>query len=177
MKKTISHACLVLLTLTLATGVALATTITAGNGTLSFTVTTVATQCVNHLQQTTTYDTNTFSGFSYTVSGTTTPLSGKDVDVFVLGIGGWSCPASTDPPISWTVNGYLITFTPLATTGTATVVPASYPGFINPKYVVWASAMRPRAPLVMRNIRISLQLVTPARLPVHFQMMWALAFQ
>jgi hypothetical protein len=102
---------------------ALGTTIPAGSGTLSFTVTTYTYQCVNHLDQVTTYTYNVFTNFSYTLSGKTTPLGGMDADYFVDGIGGNTCPTPTDPPISWTVSPDVITFTPVDATGIAKVTP------------------------------------------------------
>jgi hypothetical protein len=131
----------VLLMLGLATCVASSTTIPAGSGTLSFTVATVTHQCVNHLDQTVTYQVNTFTNFSYSLSGTTTPLIGTDVDEFTLGLGGNTCP-NTQPPVTLYgapgfpyTNQAVITFTPLSTSGTATVT-SVIPGIIYPKYYI-----------------------------------------
>ncbi len=135
-----------LLLLSLWTGSALATTIAAGSGTLSFTETTTDVgTCTDKFGLVGQIYDYTFTNFSYTLSGTTTPLAGKDIEVIPLP-GGGDCPTPTDPPISWTVLPYVITFTPAGTSGKAVVTPASYQGFINPKYAVVGVSYAPPGP-------------------------------
>jgi hypothetical protein len=120
-----------LVLLILAAGVASATTVAAGSGTLSFTETTTdAGTCLDKFGEEGPIYNYTFTNFSYTLSGTTTPLSGEDVEVLPLP-GGGGCPAPKDPPISWAFNGYEVVFTPAGTSGHATVQ-----AIVNPAYKV-----------------------------------------
>jgi hypothetical protein len=134
-----------LIMLVLATGVASATTITAGSGTLSFNVKEAESGCIDARGQNGVTIRYTFSDFSYTASGKTTTLGGTDVEVISV-LGGGNCPASANPTISWTVSPYVISFFPEGNTGVASLTPASYPGFINPKYVVVGVSYAPPGP-------------------------------
>jgi hypothetical protein len=162
-KKTVLHACLVLLMLTLTAGAALATTYTipAGSGKLSYTATVITKQCtlpppirgggsvdIGQIGSTQDYYLSTYTSFSYTVSGTTTPLSGSDHstsngnDIQNGGCG----PASSYPPVTLTGPGLEITFTPSGTTGGSASVVSGVTGFVNPKYVVVGVTYAPPGP-------------------------------
>jgi hypothetical protein len=134
MKNAERLACLITLVL-MASG-ALGTTITAGSGTLSFTEKTTYPGCVNKMGLDTTYDEYTYSSFSFTISGSTTALTGTDVALF--SVAGGTCPAPKYPALTFIIPGYEIVFTPtLGGSGTATVTPiTSASGYVNPKYVI-----------------------------------------
>ena len=138
MKKTISHACLALLMSTLGASIASATTetITAGSGTLSYTVTTTPLECEPEplLGTEKPYLEYTYSAFSYTVSGTTTQLAGTDQSFYDPYGGEGTCPVSSYPSITFFLPSVEkeILFTPgLAGGGIANVS-----GLLYPKYYI-----------------------------------------
>jgi len=109
--------------------------IPAGSGTLSYTETTTSVQCsyfyINHIVYSTDYH-YTYSNFSYTVSGVTTPLTGgTTVDV---GNGEGSC-INLSYPVWLTSTTIDVHFIPDEPTG-GSVDQFGYPGWINPKYKV-----------------------------------------
>jgi hypothetical protein len=162
MKKTILLAYLVLLMLT--SGTALAQTqynetIPAGSGTLSYTVTVYPKECTLpppvsrnpisssagvHADTTQTYYLSDYSAFSYTVSGTKTPLSGSEEtitnnDPLPEGCGVKSSyPVLTlyAPPVFPFTSQPAITFTPSGETGGAAALSSLIPGIIYPKYQI-----------------------------------------
>jgi len=144
--------CAYLVFLILTTGVASATTTTvaAGSGTLSFTVTgpVEISTCENHLEQVVEVVQYKFSAFSYTASsGTTTTLAGSTAYTFEEGLGGNTCPTPGGPALTWTVSPSLdefttIVFTPTVNTGTTTVN-SVYSGYLNPKYIIMGVTYAP----------------------------------
>jgi len=167
MKKTILHACLVLLMFTLTTGVASATTytITAGSGTLSYTasIAPILGSLYNNCDNTGVDGiviTTTYSGFSYTVSGTTTPLTGSGKAWWnFCPFGGYETGATPNtestPPITLLAPTAAIVFTPsdyscryqypAFTCGSAVVTPA-YQGYVDPKFLVVGVTYAPPGP-------------------------------
>jgi hypothetical protein len=106
-------------------------TIAAGNGTLSYTVTTTDPSCKPNVGPEKTYIENVFSGFSYTLSGVTTPLSGDDITY--SDPNGPPCPPTSAPPVTFTLPGAEIVFTPALIGGNGT---ASVSGLLYPSYQV-----------------------------------------
>ncbi len=139
MKKMLPHACLLLFALTPGAALAGTFTIPAGPGTLSYTA--VATRYEACAEQevvkldgtaplTPIYGfESTYSDFSFTLSGTTTSLSGSvstESPVPDCGIAG------SYPTITFTLNDELIVFTPSLTTGGS----ATLAGIGDPAYKV-----------------------------------------
>jgi hypothetical protein len=106
-------------------------TISAGNGTLSYTVTTTYPVCTPNVGPPKTYTKNVFSGFSYTLSGVTTPLSGDDITY--QDPNGAPCPPTSNPPVTFTLPGEEILFTPSLLGGGGT---ANVSGLLYPKYYI-----------------------------------------
>lgn len=144
MRKKISLRFSILLLLVAAAGSASATvyneTIPAGLGTLSYTATVSTISCqefIGHQLETIHYYDVSYSSFSYTASGATTPLSGSVASVDDPSyIPSQPCPQSSFPPL--TLSGSLsgssleIIFTPSGQNGgTAVMV-----GIVYPKYQV-----------------------------------------
>jgi hypothetical protein len=148
----ISQAFFALLVFTLTSGGALATTYTipAGSGTLTYTATPTQLACMfvlgAHTYSGEYYDT-TYSSFSFTISGITTPLNGMDHSVYSPdGIEPGSCPKSSFPPVTLTGAGVAdVVFTPSGETGGSASLTGT-PGFINPKYVVVGVTYAPPGP-------------------------------
>jgi hypothetical protein len=142
MKQTALHACLFLLIFAFTSGVASAGTYTvpAGNGTLGYTATVYTATCYYVLGAHTypfTYYQTTYSSFSFTISGTTTPLTGGVStidDPEPPPIGNKNCPKSNFPTITLFSPGVGIEFTPSGDTSGAAILGST--GYVNPKYVI-----------------------------------------
>jgi hypothetical protein len=102
-----------------------------GNGTLSYTVTVTAEACHNPGSGNVpgTAYISSYTDFSYTASGTTTPLSGGAYTYI-------DSPECTVYAFSGTLTGtgIVISFTPQPTTGGGATL--SYNGYLNPKYKI-----------------------------------------
>ncbi len=143
MKKIVSQACIVLLLFTLMAGVASATTVPAGSGSLSFTEKTTQETCIWGDINKSYYYQYQYSAFSYTVSGVTTPLGG----IYYANTPAPKCDiAASYPALSWNIfstpvfpftsqTGTAITFSTEYDTATATVTQL-VPGILYPKYKV-----------------------------------------
>jgi hypothetical protein len=147
LSKFVGRFCLYLALLVIAAGVASAGTYTipAGSGTLTYTETTTSVACsyfdINHIVNST--DSHyTYTNFSYTVSGVTTPLSGgTTVDV---GNGEGSC--INLKLAVWLTSTFIdVYFTPAEPTG-GSVSSFGYPGYVNPKYVILGVTYAPPGP-------------------------------
>ncbi|MFZ0770963.1 MAG: hypothetical protein WCA49_13950 [Candidatus Sulfotelmatobacter sp.] len=144
MKRIILHAYLVALALVLTTGVASAQfgpykeTITAGPGTLSYSVSYNLESChvgPNGWSGLQLYYSGTYSSFSYTAAGTTTTLAGDDS--FTTGTEPGTCGILPSyPPITWWISSAEIVFTPSGLTGGSAIVTALTPGILYPKWQV-----------------------------------------
>lgn len=124
---------------TLTAAVALAQTyketISAGSGSVTYTVAVSSSECYQggSTYKPTTYYMSSYSGFSYTVSGTTTQLTGG---VFAYdGPSGGNCPAIYQPTTTLTGSpAIVIDFTPSGQTGGgAAVLPT---GILYPKFKI-----------------------------------------
>ena len=142
-----------LLIAVLGRGVALAGTytITVGSGTLMYTATVTNKTCMiqppirlnnggesERANTLNTYYLTVYSGFSYTLSGTATPLAGTDNTLTNnddLQDGGCG-PASRYPQITLQGPTFQIVFTPSGTTGGSGVYTPGTTGSINPKYKI-----------------------------------------
>jgi hypothetical protein len=117
-------------------------TIPAGSGTLTYSWFTYTYNCISDFRRDTYYKTN-YSGFSYTVSGTTVPLVGQTHTLDNTHVGYYGCPTSSYPPVTLYVPPIfpysiqdVITFRPWGEyDGTATMGSLT-PGIIYPKYQV-----------------------------------------
>jgi hypothetical protein len=141
--------------LALATAMASATTVSVGGGTLTYTVTSVEYECqigppvkgqaAPPYSNEEPYWISTFSDFSFTLSGTTTPLPGELQQTTGPGTNPEGCPSKEYPSATWYIppvfpftTQNVITF---ATSeyevgeGTASAATAT-PGILYPKYQV-----------------------------------------
>ena len=152
MKKMASLACFALLTLM--AGVASAqtynATISAPGGTLSYTATATAGNCGSGGFHVIFYQRIVYSNFSYTVSGTTYPLTGTDTAILIVESGGGTnCITNSDPPVTLKTPIDEIVFTPTPNNngaapylcnqncadGSAAPAPG-LTGWVNPKYKI-----------------------------------------
>jgi uncharacterized membrane protein len=147
MKTVILRACyaVLLFTLTVHAAVAQQKTINVpGGGTLSYTYKVTTNTCYNKGQQLVSYDNVLYSSFSFTNSGTTTGLSGSVDVVFVLGLGGGSCPTASEPPVTLTATNLQIVFQPYAVPiGSGAADVPVYSGYVNPKYLIMGVTYAP----------------------------------
>jgi len=144
MRKTILQAFFVSIMFTLTAGVASAVTIPAGSGTLTYTEKETEVTCTSGDVGTSSYWSYQYSGFSYTASGVTTPLSSGDYYA--------NSPApKCDIAASWPNLGFMVTtsqaqttivFSTESDTATATVV-ALYQGYLNPRYLIMGVTYAP----------------------------------
>lgn len=139
MKKTITHACLVVLMLTLASGLALATSNTigvSGGGTLTYQYTTTQSTCFNGvIVPYTRWD---FGSFVYT-SSTGVQSSPSGSAEFTQSPGGSNCPpnGAMPNPLVLNVTGGTVNFTAQSGGGgSATFVPGWQTAYLSPRYVI-----------------------------------------
>jgi hypothetical protein len=142
--KTVLQARLVLLMFTLMAGVASATTVQAGSGTLTYTEKTTVIDCTYGDIGKSSYDQFQFSAFSYTISGVTTPL--PEGYVYANTPAPKCDIAASYPALGWDIfttpafpftsqTGTAITFSTEYDTATGTAT-ALTPGIIYPKFQV-----------------------------------------
>src|SRR5580704_14800094 len=141
-------ACAVLVSLVATAASATTYTISAGNGTLSFTSTTSVINCQPELNITKSYLKYAYSGFSYTESGTTMQLSGTDTAIDDLHGGEGNCPPSNFPTIVFTVLSAQeqIEFTPTFSGSGSTKI--GYMGYVDPKFLLVGVTYAPPGPSV-----------------------------
>jgi|SRR5450631_2389019 hypothetical protein len=141
--------CLLALMLATVIGVAAAGTYTipAGSGTLTYTETTTTTQCSAVINGRTYYYTQYrygYTGFSYTLSGVTKPLTGTDSAYYSNGPSNSDCETISDSV--WLTSGTVdIHFIPRSPTG-GSVDQFGYPGYVNPKYILLGVTYAPPGP-------------------------------
>ena len=138
MKKMILQALLALLVLAFTNGLAFAGTytITAGNGTLSYTATYQTISCMYIIGAHTypgDYYLSTYTSFSYNISGTSTPLTGTVNSTYSPdGLFGGDCQKSSMPATTLTGSNVEVVFTPVDQTGGA----ANMAGTLYPKFKI-----------------------------------------
>jgi hypothetical protein len=141
--------CLLMFMLANVIGVAAAGTYTiaAGSGTLTYTETTTTTQCFAIINGRTIYYTQYrygYTGFSYTLSGVTTPLTGSDAAYYSNGSSQSDCETISDPV--WLTSASVdVHFVPRSPTG-GSVDQFGYPGYVNPKYMILGVTYAPPGP-------------------------------
>lgn len=120
-------------------------TITVGQGSLTYKWTTYTYQCEVRPGLLHTYKVTRFDTFSYSQGGTTTSLSGTADDQWGLVGTGGTCLADYVDPVTLTGPTFVIVFTPSGQTGSATI---QYPatGYIDPKYIVVGVTYAPPGP-------------------------------
>jgi len=113
-----------------------------GGGTLTYTVKTVQYECQigppGKPANEEPYDVSTFSAFSYTLSGTTTPLAGTLEQIVGPGANGTICPAKSAPSTTWILLSAQVTFATSSTfAGEASASAVmGLSGWVNPKYKI-----------------------------------------